>query len=76
MISKGFKIIEVSGDDKFLDVDIEKAEQDSNAIFLRAHDKGEPVKINYELNGVTYPAVQVLDKIYIPDKTVKAGGAV
>jgi len=76
IIDKGFKIIEVSGEDKFLDFNIDKAEPDTEAILLRACLRGEPEKLTYKLNGITYPAVRVDDKIYIPDRgKAISGGA-
>ena len=42
MVSKGFKIIEVGGEDKFDFGDMDRAEQDSNKVILRACGKGEP----------------------------------
>ena len=72
LLQKGFKVLEVSSDEKFMDVNIEKAETDTKHIILRAHAKGKPENISYELNGIAYRAVQVGEKIYIPDK---AGGA-
>lgn len=42
MVSKGFKIIEVGGEDKFDFGDMVKAEQDSNKVILRACNMGEP----------------------------------
>lgn len=42
MVSKGFKIIEVGGEDKFDDGDMPKAEQDTVHVILRACKSGEP----------------------------------
>lgn len=42
MVSKGFKIIEVGGEDKFNAGDMPKAEQDTVHIILRACKSGEP----------------------------------
>ncbi len=67
-ISKGIKVIEISSDEKFLDVNITKAEEDKEHFILRANADGKPENITYELNGVIYKAIKVGDKIYIPDK--------
>lgn len=75
LLQKGFKVLEVSTDDKFLDINIPKAEADTDKFFLRANAKGKPESITYELNGTVYTAVKVGDKIYVPDKT-KTRGAV
>ena len=42
MVSKGFKIIEVGGEDKFDEGDMPKAEQDTVHVILRACESGEP----------------------------------
>lgn len=42
MVSKGFKIIEVGGEDKFDDGDMPKAEYDNVHVILRACKSGEP----------------------------------
>lgn len=42
MVSKGFKIIEVGGEDKFNEGDMPKAEQDTVHVILRACKSGEP----------------------------------
>lgn len=56
MVSKGFKIIEVGGEDKFDFGDMDRAEQDSNKVIHRACGKGEPTRFIYsiEINGKTY----------------------
>ncbi len=67
-IQKGLKVIEISNDEKFLDVNITKAEPDNEHFILRANADGKPENITYEIDGITYKAVKVGDKIYIPDK--------
>lgn len=42
MVSKGFKIIEVGGEDKFDDGDMPKAEYDNVHVILRAYKSGKP----------------------------------
>ena len=42
MVSKGFKIIEVGGEDKFNEGDMPKAEQDTVHVILRACKSGKP----------------------------------
>lgn len=70
LIQKGFKVLEVSADDKFLDVNIERAEPNTDKFYLRAYSKGKPTEIPYELDGKRYAVIKVGDKVYIPDKTV------
>lgn len=44
LVQKGFKIIEVGNERKFLDGDFLKAEESRDKIFLRACAKGSPVR--------------------------------
>jgi hypothetical protein len=68
LIQKGMKVLEVSTDEKFLDINITKAEQDTEHILLRANADGKPEEITQTLDGITYKAIKVADKIYIPDR--------
>lgn len=68
LIAKGCRIIEVSSEEKFIDGNISKLTEQSSKIILRATSKGEPVHTTYEINSIKYNALQVADKIYIPDK--------
>ena len=69
LIQKGLKILEVSTAEKFLDVNIIPIEEDEQHFYLRANAGGKPKYIEQEIDGITYKALQVADKIYIPDKT-------
>ena len=44
LVQKGFKIIEVGNERKFLDGDFHKVEESHDKIFLRACAKGSPVQ--------------------------------
>ena len=68
LISKGIKVIEASKQEQMLDINIEPAQQDNEHIILRANADDKPENITYEIDGITYKAVKVGDKIYIPDK--------
>jgi hypothetical protein len=68
LIQKGMKVLEVSSDEKFLDINITKAEPDTEHILLRANADGKPEEITQTINGITYEAIKVADKIYIPNK--------
>lgn len=68
LISKGFKILEVGDDTKFLDINIEKAEAIPDKIILRANAKGKPSYTEHTQNGKAYRAVQVENKQYIPER--------
>ena len=46
LITKGFKIIEVSADDKFLDGDLPRIQADNEHIVLRACANGQPQAIS------------------------------
>ena len=62
------KVLEVSNADKFLDVNITPVEEDTEHIILRANADGKPEFIDQTIDGVTYRAIKVGTKIYIPDK--------
>lgn len=66
---KGCNILEVGTPEKFLDGNIEKLDKPSDKMVLRATAEGNPIRTTYEFNGRNYKAVQVGDKIYIPDKS-------
>ncbi len=60
LLTKGFKIIEVATNEKFLDGDLPCVEEDTEHIILRACGKGQPII----QNGI----IKVNGKRYIPDK--------
>ena len=64
LIQKGLKVIEVSNDEKFIDVNLEKAEKDNDHLILRATADGKPEHITQTINGISYKAIKVADKIY------------
>ena len=68
LIQKGLKVLEVSNSEKFLDVNLEPIKEDKDYIILRATTEGKPTYVNVSTNGVTYKAVKIGDKTYIPDK--------
>lgn len=73
LYQKGFKeITEVGDADSFLDVNITKAEYSPDKYILRASTYGQPEKTTHLLNGITYHAIKVADKIYIPNKNKKS----
>lgn len=69
LTNKGFEIIETSKEANMLDVNIQKTEYDTQHIFARATADGRPLNINQTIDGKTYKAIKVADKIYIPDIT-------
>lgn len=68
LIQHKIQVLEVANDTKFLDGNINKVECDANHIALRATAKGMPENTTYTLDGITYKAIKVADKIYVPDR--------
>ena len=68
LISKGIKVIEASKQEQMLDINIELAPQDNEHIILRANADDKPEYLTQTINGVTYKAIKVADKSYIPNK--------
>lgn len=67
VISKGCKVIEVSTDEKFIDINIDKAEEESDKILLRAYGKGKPTYGTTTINGSSHKIVEIEGKQYIPE---------
>ena len=68
LIKKGFKILEISDDSQFIDVNINKlTEEEPDKFILRAYADGNPELIEKTINSTTYKAVKVGEKIYIPN---------
>jgi hypothetical protein len=74
LIQKGFKVLEVSNDEKFLDVNIAKSEPCPDNIILRAAATGMPENVTHEMNGIVYHAIRLEGKIYIPDRDKRVTG--
>jgi len=68
LVQKGIEIVEVSKAENIIDINITPAEQDNNNLILRATADGRPEYIEQNVNGITYKAIKVGDKIYIPNK--------
>lgn len=65
LIQKGLKVLEVSSSEKFIAVNIEPIKEDNQHIILRATAEGKPEYVDQTINGVTYKAVKVADKVYV-----------
>jgi len=65
VISKGCKVLEVSTDEKFIDINIEKAEEDNEHVILRACSKGGPKYVDKTIAGVIFKAIEIERKQYI-----------
>ena len=62
LIANDIKVIAVSSEDKFQDINIERAK--NNTISIRAVFEGQPETISH--NGLE--AIKIANKIYIPDR--------
>ena len=71
LVNKGIQIVEVSKEEQIIDINIEKPDIDKGNIILRATADGKPEYVEQTINGTTYKAVKVADKIYIPNKEAK-----
>lgn len=69
LLQKGLKVLEVGNDSKFIDGNIDRIDENAEKILIRANADGKPEYITQMINGITYKAVKVADKIYIPDRT-------
>ena len=68
LVNKGFEVLEVSNSNIFLDINIDKTEPDSDKYILRAICTGKPKRFMQAVDEKLYHALQVKEKIYIPDK--------
>ncbi len=68
VVSKGCKVLEVSTDEKFIDINIDKADEDKTHVILRACTKGKPKHIETTIDGITYKAIDIQGKQYIPER--------
>ena len=65
LVCKGIEILEVSKEDKFIDLTTEKFEENKDKIYLQAICKGRPERIEKIEKGVLYRAIKVDNKSYI-----------
>ena len=68
LYDKGFEIIEVGDSNKFMEVDLRPVEVDTEKMALRAEMDGRPIETTATVRGVTYRAIMVEGKKYIPNK--------
>ena len=68
LIQRGLKIIEVSDGTQFLDGNISRLTEKTDKYVLRANASGKPEYVSKTINGITYKAIQVGDRYYIPEK--------
>lgn len=69
LVKKGLKILEVSTDEQFRDINISKAEEDKEHMILRANAHGQPMYEERIIGGVSRKIVTVGGKSYIPKAT-------
>ena len=67
LVNKGIQIVEVSKEEQIIDINIENPKIDNENLLLRATADGKPKYVEQTINGITYKAVKVADKIYIPN---------
>ncbi len=72
LVKKGFKIVEVGNDEKFLGGQISLCESIPDKYILRANAKGKPQYTTLEVDGITYKAICVENRCYVPDRTATA----
>lgn len=68
LVMKGFKILEVSDNTKFLDVVIPEIQPNNDKLYLRACMVGKPDIFLQAIDGKRVKVVQVENRMYIPDK--------
>ena len=68
LIAKGLDIIEVTRLENIIDININQVEEDKQHMILRANADGKPEYVNHTINGITYRAIKVADKLYIINK--------
>ena len=67
-VIKGIEVVSVSSSEKFLDGNISREQVNVNHVFVRAECKGKPQQETITIDGITYKALRVGNKIYVPDK--------
>ena len=70
LVKRGFKIIEVSDDTQFLDINIEKLTIETDKYVLRAYADGKPEYLEKAIGGTIYKAIKVSNKTYIPNESI------
>lgn len=67
LVKKGIKILEVSSDEQFQDINIIRAEENGKEMILRANANGKPQYSEKVINGIPQKVVTVGGKSYIPN---------
>jgi hypothetical protein len=61
------KVLEVSSDEKFIDINIKKAEPISDKVILRASATGKPIYTEKTIDGIIHKVIEIEYKQYIPE---------
>ncbi len=69
LLQKGLKVLEVGNSEKFMDGNFERITEPTDKLILRATAHGKPEYTTQNIDGVTYKALEVDNKTYIPDRT-------
>ena len=70
LVKRGLKIIDVSDDTQFLDINIEKLTIETDKYVLRAYADGKPEYLEKTIGGTIYKAIKVSNKTYIPNESI------
>lgn len=62
-------MLEVGNATKFLDGNLDHVPENPNKLILRANTDGKPIDTTLTVDGITYTAVKVANKVYVPNKT-------
>ena len=71
VVKHGFKVLNITDETKFIDINISRAEPSKEVMFLRARQYGKDILTKVEKDGQVYDAIKVDEKIYIPNTTIK-----
>ena len=66
LIEKGFKILEVSKEDSFKEINMEKEDEDMEHIIVKACQYGKPNYLEKIINGTKTKIIEIDGKKYIP----------
>ncbi len=69
LVNKGLQVLEVGNSTKFLDGNLDRVSENSDKLLLRANTDGKPVYTTLTVDNITYSAVKVANKVYVPDKS-------
>lgn len=67
VVSKGCKILEVGTDETFIDINIEKIEENPNYIFLLANSSGKPNYSIQTIHNINHKIIEIEHKRYMPE---------